>query len=571
MGKTLIIIESPGKLKKMREILGNKYEIMASAGHILNFKKGGLKDAIDFENNFKPNYEIISDKNSNFKSKKQIVNELKKAAKNASDIILATDQDREGEMIAWSLAYVLKLKNPKRITFNAITKGEIIKSIKNPKTIDYNLVDAQKTRQILDIIVGYELSPILWKTIEGAVSAGRVQSVVVKLVVEKEKEITDFLNSDISSFFKYKGSFNNNIDAILYEIESNSNEIKSNNLMNKLVKSKYKVKDIMGKESVRNPSPPFITSSLQQEASSKLKFSVKKTMSSAQKLYEGGYITYMRTDSTALSKEAMSNIKKYIIEKFTNKYYKAREYKSKSKNSQEAHEAIRPTDVFLEKIDNDSKIGNDEKRLYNLIWKRTIASQMESAIFNVINSYISISKLNKYHFVANTEQLIFDGYLRIYDNTNKKSNSNKTNNDVKIGTTLQVQNLRCEEEYKRPPIRYNEASLVKKLEQLGIGRPSTYASNISIIQSRKYVEIKNTDGIRKNVEIIEWSKKNNEIITKTREINLGKDKNRLIPTQLGINVCDFLNKYFENIMDYKFTSNMENQFDKIAKGKKKVV
>ena len=648
MGKTLVIIESAGKLKKMKSILGEKYEVMASFGHILDLKEGSL--SVDIKNNFEPEYDILKNskkkgQNLGFKSKEQIVKELKMMAKKCSEVLLATDEDREGEMIAWSLAHVLGLTDPKRVTFNSITKNEVLKAVKSPKKIDNNMVDAQRARRILDRIVGFEISPILWKTIQGSLSAGRVQSVVVKIIVDKENDISDYFKKNAETYFKGNGVFyakkNNNMKAVLYQLngsndesdndsdsdeesnndsdeESNSDsdedksdsdtnsensddenikkgtiakiksEKESKEIMKKMMESKYKISNILEKESTRNPSAPFITSTLQQEAANKLGFPVKKTMMSAQKLYEAGYITYMRTDSVSLSPEAMANIKKYVLDKFGKEYYRSMDYKSKSKNSQEAHEAIRPTDVFTEKIETNEKIGGDEKRLYNLILKRTIASQMSPAKFNVVDIIIDISKLINYYYMARTEELKFAGFLRIY---NLKNVDNDVNNNgeedideeeeeeeeeeedkvsiPKKGTILGVDNIILQQDYEKPPIRYNEASLVRKLEKLGIGRPSTYATNIMKIQEIGYVEVKNMEGIKKDVLTLKWNGKGKEVKEIKKEAVLGKETNKMMPTHMGIRVNDFLVKNFSKIMDYKFTSDMEEELDVIASGKKK--
>ncbi len=656
MSKTLVIIESCGKIKKMKAILGDKYEIMASYGHVMDLKEGSL--SIDIKNNFEPQYDILKNtkkkgENNNFKSKIQIVKELKEAAKKAKDVLLATDEDREGEMIAWSLAHILNLKDPKRITFNSITKNDVMKAIKSPKKIDYNMVNAQKTRRILDRIVGFEISPILWKHMQGSLSAGRVQSVVVKIIVDKENEITDYFNKDAESYFKLYGSFyekkGGNIKAIMYQSKLNNSESDSENdsdtdldndsdsdsdsdsesdsesdnesdsesdgehkndkkigtiskikteketreLIKKMMKSTYRISNIIEKTSTRNPSPPYTTSTLQQDASTKLGLSVKNTMISAQKLYEAGYITYMRTDSVSLSEDALKNIKEYILENFGKEYYRYIQYKSKSKNSQEAHEAIRPTDVYTEKINYNEKIGDAEIRLYNLIWKRTIACQMSPAIYNIADIIIEISKLineGKY-FVAKEEEIKFLGYMQVYNSKNTKtesseqstennesdeteSNESKNISDKSIpqkGTVLKVNNISGDKEYKKPPLRYNEASLVRTLEKLGIGRPSTYATNIMTIQERGYVEVKKIDGIKKDVLILKWNGKDNEIKEIKKEIILGKETNKLVPTHNGIQVNKFLVEYFKKILDYKFTSNMEEDLDKIASGKKKWV
>ncbi|ARF08925.1 DNA topoisomerase IA [Catovirus CTV1] len=633
MKKTLVLLESPAKIKKMKSILGDKYEVMASVGHIMDLKSNCL--SIDVKNNFKPEYVVDTKSNGNFKSKAQIVKELQAAAKKSCDVLLATDEDREGEMIAWCLAEVLKLKDPKRITFNSITKKDVMNAVQNPRKIDNDLVDAQKARRILDRIVGFELSGILWGAMSSnsfsgdknsSLSAGRVQSVVVKIIVDKEKEIEDFFKTDALTFFKFSGLFNSNLKAVLYkqrvkeeqendddeqleeeleeqeedEVEEEEEELEeeqeeqleeeeynstrakgdivkvntekeAREIMKKITESKFKVKDITERESKRNPSAPFITSTLQQEAATKLGFSVQKTMRAAQNLYEAGHITYMRTDSVSLSEEAMNNIKKYIIENYGKEYHRQMNYKSKSKNSQEAHEAIRPTEIDTEEVEEKDKIGVDEVRLYDLIWKRTVASQMSPAIVNVVDIIIEISKLINYYFLGRTERVVFMGYLKVY---NMRDIENEEEEEIKIkvpkkGELLKVNNVTCQQDYEKPDLRYNEASLVKKLDKLGIGRPSTYASNITTIQKRGYVEVKKIDGVKKTVLSLMWSGEGKNIKENKKETLLGKENNKLVPTEKGIKVNEFLEKNFSKILDYKFTSNMEEELDVIAEGKKK--
>ena len=571
MSKSLVIVESPGKIAKISKILGNNYLVKASVGHIRNLDPKNL--SIDVNNNFKPEYIIIP-------NKKKVVRDLKAAVKSCKEVILAADEDREGEAIAASLAEVLKLKNPKRIVFNAITKTEILNALKNPRTIDEKMVNAQKARMILDKIVGYRLCPLLWNNIGHGLSAGRVQSVVVRIVIDRENRIDKF-NSE--NYFKVTGIFlsnNKELKSVLYNLEKkNSKNIfkgsvfktKEAKNVNKLFKvfskCKFNVSNIYDKKSIRNPSPPFITSSLQQEASYKLGFTPKRTMSIAQKLYENGYITYMRTDSTNLSKEAMEECKKYIKKKYGNEYYKERKYASKSKNAQEAHEAIRPTKIEKDKINGT----NEQNRLYKLIWKRTVASQMNSARIN--NKIIQIEIIHKkklpYYFETSIETIEFDGFLKVYNLKNKEkteseSEDSVTNTIPNKGDVLDYKEIVGTEIYSKSIGRYNEASLVKELESKGIGRPSTFANVITKIQDKKYVIKKDIMGEKRDTQII--TLKNNKIINKVKQITLGKEKNKLVPTNTGVLVTEYLLNNFVNIMDYKFTANMEKLLDKIANG-----
>jgi DNA topoisomerase I len=578
MNKILFIVESPGKIKKISSILGNDYIVKASIGHIRNLDRKNL--GFDVNNNFKPEYKICSDK-------RKVVSELKKLCKSCKEVILAADEDREGEAIAASLAEELKIKNPIRIVFNEITKTGILNALKNPRKIDKNMVDAQKARMILDKLVGYKLSPLLWGNILHGLSAGRVQSVVLRIVIDREKKIEDFSSNNT---FKTVGYFNdkkkNEYKSILHEINKKKStkdilkgevfklkeEKDVEKLLNIFKKSKFIVHNIHSKESLRNPSKPFITSSLQQEASIKYGFTTKRTMLIAQKLYEAGYITYMRTDSCNLSKEALQNCKSFIIEEYGKKYYKERQFKSKSKNAQEAHEAIRPTKFSRRIISGD----NDRIRLYNLIWKRTVASQMSPAKIN--NTYIQIEITHKkklpYYFETNIEKIVFEGYLKVYNIKNEEEDENEDDdneeNNIKSipkkGEVMDMKNIISTEEYSKSIGRYNEASLVKKLEQYGIGRPSTFANIISKIQEKEYVIKKNINGEKKEIKILEL--KSNKISKKNKEILLGKEKNKLVPTDMGKRVTEYLINNFKDVMDYKFTAYMENDLDNIAKGEK---
>lgn len=557
MDKILVIVEAPGKVKKFQSILGSNYKVMASVGHIIDLDP--KKMSIDIEGGFLPEYVNNADKVT-------VIKNIKAEAKKCKDVILATDDDREGEAIAWSLAYVLKLKNPKRIIFKSITKNEILNALKNPVNINADLVDAQKTRRMLDRLVGYDISPLL----KGKLSAGRVQSVVVRLIIDKENEIKNHWdkidNMEITSNYKIKSTFKSNKDIIKAILVKSNKEIKINdketakNIMEKCIKSTFKVIDVTKKEKQQNPSPPFTTSTLQQDASRKLGFSIKKTMTVAQKLYETGYITYMRTDSVSFSKEAISDIGALILKKFGEEYHHERNYVNKKNNTQEAHEAIRPTDVET-LVPNG--LSSDEDRLYKLIWKRAVASQMKAAKYDVTTILISISKLEEYNFLATVDVLIFDGYLAVYKDID---DCNNVKIKIKKGDIVLLETLEGNEEYPRGPTRYNEASLIEKLDpkNLNIGRPATYASIVTKIIDRGYVKIDDIPG--KEIEIINLKLEDNEINENSSKIMLNDDKKKFIPTELGVNVNDFLVKEFPNIMDYKFTADMEEKLDEIAEG-----
>lgn len=583
MSKTLVIVESPGKIKKIQQILGSNYIITASVGHIIDLASNKL--SIDVDNGFNPIYSPID-------RAVKIIKDIKSLLKKCSDVLLATDKDREGEMIAWSLAYILQLKNPKRIIFTSVTKEELMKAIKNPKLIDQHMVDAQKTRRILDRLVGFKLSPIVKQQINGD-SAGRVQSVFVKLIVDKENEINKFINGDNASYFRFKGNFDlngNTINSNLYSTnntnggedseESNNdtdneksgivkfNEKNARKFFEGCLNSDFKISSIENTKSSSNPSPPYETSTLQQEASSYLKFTSKRTMMAAQHLYEEGHITYMRTDSISLSKDAMENVKKYVLEIFGIKYYSKREYKTKSSDAQEAHEAIRPTDMFLipEKLDIGGKISEDEQKLYKLIWRRTIASQMSAAQYDVYNLKISVSEYDDYYFLTIIRKLIFDGYLKIYGVVDD-DNIDNILGSLKKQDLLKVNNITSTEEYPKPKPRYSEASLIKTLKKLKIGRPATTATIISKIQDRKYVMVKNIDGIKKDILSMTWDGESDNILEEKSSVLLGQEKNKFVPTKLGKLSTEFLNNNFTELMDYKFTTDMEKKLDKIEQGK----
>lgn len=583
----VLIVESPGKIEKIKKLLGKNYDVLASCGHIMDLDPS--KMSVDIENNFTPSYITYPDKSG-------VINRLKMGTKGASKIYIAADEDREGEMIGWSVAQVLKLKNPIRITFNSITKKDIMHAINNPGTIDYNLVNAQKARRILDRIVGYELSPLLNKNLGfHKLSAGRVQSVVTKLCVDRETEILRFLKSDSESYFKIQGIFSyqgQKITTVLYDCEKKDNKgilkgqitkIPNKDLaydaINGCTKSEFKVANVFFSESIRNPSPPFTTSTLQQEASRKLGFSVKRTMMSAQRLYEAGLITYMRTDSVNLSNEALDNIKKYVLEKHNDKYYQFRKHASKSKNTQEAHEAVRSTDVFNINIPQTNKLGSDEQRLYSLIWKRTVASQMSSAKYDKTTVQIVGDKIDKHFFMTTFQNLKFDGFLIVYNvkNIDKDEDEEDGDNDINlknikvpsVNTILPLDKLQCDENYLKPPSRYSEASLIDKLDpkNLNIGRPATYGPILAKIMERGYVEVKDISGKEVHSTSLVWeNNSNSEILESSKSVQIGGDTKKFVPTQLGIIVTCYLVTNFPNIMDYKFTAEMENKLDDVASG-----
>lgn len=600
----LIIVESPGKIKKIKSFLGPDYNVMASVGHICDLAKNSL--SVNPSNNFAPNYEILLDK-------KSIVNNLQIAANTATEIIIAADGDREGEAIAYHLIQQLNPISYKRIVFNEITKQAIYKALESPRQLDINMFYAQQTRRILDRIVGYKLSPIL-KSIPGidsnslkvSLGAGRVQSVVTRLIVDKEREINQHLLEDKSSNYNIFGNFiinKINIKAIYhhqsvidnqlifepvlpyihkqilksYQIINSNDDIDIQTINYIIQNIKYYpnfiIKDIILDKRFRHPLQPFITSSLQQEASYKLKFQLKKTMILAQKLYEKGLITYMRTDSPSLSIDATNLIKNYIINDKTlgESYYQYRQFKGKGL-AQEAHEAIRPTHIDLIHLNDYSLSDTDEERLYQLIWKRTISSQMKSAIYD--DQHILLTNKNQIEFKCTNSMLIFDGFLRIYkydDNITENQEITSTNSvpiQLTKNTPIKWTNIICKEVFKSPPTRYNEPSLVKKLEILGIGRPSTYAAIISKIQDHEYVKLSNIDGITKSVSTYKLTNKNFKLSKKISIQKIAFEKQKLIPTENGKLITDYLVKNFNQLLDYKFTAKMETLLDKIATGKK---
>ncbi len=553
MAKNLVIVESPAKAKTIEGYLGDQFVVKSSYGHVRDLGKKGL--SVNIAENFEPLYEVTPDK-------KSLVAELKKLAKAAEVVWLATDEDREGEAISWHLYETLELagKDTRRITFNEITKTAILKAIEHPRHINKELVDAQQARRILDRIVGFELSPVLWKKVRPSLSAGRVQSVAVRLIVEKEDEIEAF-NS--SGFYKVVGNFKADKGSFKAELNKQITNIDdARALLEKCSASFFFVEQIQKKPATKSPSAPFTTSTLQQEASLKLGFSVSKTMSVAQRLYESGNITYMRTDSMNLSDTAINGTKNEIINRYGESYYHFAKYTTKSAGAQEAHEAIRPTDFSKNEISAD----RDEERLYELIWKRTVASQMANA--SLERTTITVGGIDdNLHFQAKGEVILFDGFLKVY----LASNLEEIEEDESGVLPAVIENeklianeIKATERFTRPPARYAEASLVKKLEELGIGRPSTYAPTISTIQKRGYVEKKENEGQLRHYQ--ELTLVGSDIDQNTKSETTGKEKNRLSPTDIGVLVTRFLNENFQNILDYNFTAKVEAEFDEIAAG-----
>ncbi|WP_136481723.1 type I DNA topoisomerase [Cognatitamlana onchidii] len=553
MAKNLVIVESPAKAKTIEKFLGKDFKVESSFGHISDLPSKEL--GVDVEGDFNPKYEVSKDK-------KAVVKKLKDLAKKADTVWLASDEDREGEAIAWHLAEALKLDKAKtkRIVFHEITKSAIKKAIENPRGIDYDLVDAQQARRVLDRIVGYELSPVLWRKVKGGLSAGRVQSVSVRLIVEKEREIqgfkpvasyridAEFANEDGKTFkAKLPKNFSSKEEAYKF-LEQNA-------------KAEFKVADLLKKPAKKSPAAPFTTSTLQQEASRKLYFSVSKTMTMAQRLYEAGLITYMRTDSVNLSDEARQGAEEEIKNAFGAKYSKPRNYKGKAKGAQEAHEAIRPTNFAAHSVNME----RDQARLYELIWKRAIASQMSEAELERTNVKISASTHGE-TFSANGEVITFDGFLKVYleGTDDEHVEQDGMLPAMRTNETLINNFITATERYTRPPARFTEASLVKKLEELGIGRPSTYAPTISTIQNRNYIEKGTVEGEERQYS--QLTLKNGEVKDKTLSEKVGSDKGKLVPTDIGMIVTDFLVNHFDSILDYNFTAKVEADFDEIAEG-----
>ena len=557
MPKNLVIVESPAKAKTIQKYLGNDFRVESSFGHITDLPKKNM--GIDIDNNFQPEYVISPDK-------KEVVKNLKNAANNAETVWLASDEDREGEAIAWHLFNSLGLKKEqtRRIVFNEITKKAIIKAIENPRDIDQDLVNAQQARRVLDRLVGFEMSPVLWKKVRPGLSAGRVQSVAVRLIVEREKEIMDFVPENSFRFIAlFKTSEGKTIKAVLDHEFETYEEAKDH--IEKCKEAKFQVLDVVTKPGKRNPAAPFTTSTLQQEASRKLGFSVQRTMRVAQQLYEQGLITYMRTDSVNLSDDALAAAHQLINSEYGAKYAKTRKFKSKAKGAQEAHEAIRPTNFELSKFNGDPSM----QRLYDLIWKRTVASQMSEAQLELTTISIENNKDQNHLYKAKGEVILFDGFLKVYQEGNDDDEPADTGLSilpkVKKDEKLTPVSIKGTERFTRHAPRYTEASLVRKLEDLGIGRPSTYAPTISTIQKREYVEIANLEGEERKLRVLEL--RDSEIEEKKETEIFGADKRKLKPTDVGIVVNDFLVEYFKSIMDYQFTAKVEEDFDEIAAGR----
>ncbi len=549
--KNLVIVESPAKAKTISKYLGKDFKVLSSVGHIRSIPtkaKNGVQP-VDTDNDFKTIYEVDSEK-------KKVVTELKKAVKQAETIWLATDEDREGEAIAWHLCETLKLdpKTTKRIAFHEITKEAISAAIKNPRTIDMQLVEAQQARQILDRLVGFELSPVIWRKVPGGKSAGRVQSPAVRLIVEKEQEITDFTGK---SSFKLTADLTNQQESFQSELNKKLTDEKAVlDLLEKLKTAKLTVSDIETKPSKRNPSPPFTTSSLQQTANSRLGFSSKTTMSLAQKLYQAGKITYMRTDSLNLSQQILSSCKNYIIEKYGQEYHHSRNFKTKSANAQEAHEAIRPTNIFEPQAGSTAQ----EQKLYALIRNRTIATQMAPA--KIEKTVINISIEDDPRLLQTTgEVVLFKGFLEVEGKIKEQVILPK----LTSGDQLELVTATAKQVFQKPPARYTEGSLVKKLEELGIGRPSTYATIIDTIQKRGYVEKGMSEGRDQEIKVITLDQ--NQINSSTVTEKTGSTKGKLVPTSIGDITNRFLTDYFDRVVDYDFTAEVEEDFDKIAHGK----
>ncbi|MDB2362001.1 type I DNA topoisomerase [Flavobacteriales bacterium] len=556
MAKNLVIVESPAKAKTIEGFLGKDFIVKSSIGHIRDLpKKGGM--AIDIENGFKPTYEVSTDK-------KKVVDELTKLSKKSDLVWLATDEDREGEAIAWHLLEALKLdeSKTKRIVFNEITKTAINKAVENPRKIDVNLVNAQQARRVLDRLVGFELSPVLWKKVKYGLSAGRVQSVAVRLIVEREKEIIDFVSK---STYRVTAQFLSSQGKVFKADLSNRFDTKEEavDFLNSCASSDFSISSLKKKPAKKSPSAPFTTSTLQQEASRKIGFTVGQTMSVAQKLYESGKITYMRTDSVNLSGDAVKSASHYIESTFGADYSQTRSYSTKSKGAQEAHEAIRPTNLANSSVEGE----RNQMRLYDLIWKRTIASQMSDAQLERTTAEIVISN-RKEKFVAKGEMIKFDGFLKVYlestDDETEEQDGMLPN--LVEGEAVSTKEINAIERFSKPKARYTEASLVKRLEELGIGRPSTYASTITTVQNRGYVVKGQSEGVV--TPYVFLSLKDSQVEESVKTEKTGSDKSKMKPTDIGIVVTDFLKSHFSDVMDYGFTADVEKEFDDIARGEK---
>lgn len=553
MENNLVIVESPAKAKTIKKFLGDDFVVKSSFGHIRDLSKKNL--GIDVENGFIPEYEIPIDK-------KKIVSELKKAASQVQIVWLASDEDREGEAISWHLSEVLKLKqsNTRRIVFHEITKDAIQNAIKNPRDIDINLVNAQQARRVLDRLVGFTLSPLLWKKIKPALSAGRVQSVAVRLIVEREREINNFKSVSV---FKVSGFFNINGNIIKAELNQ---KFKTESEVESFLKScsdqDFHIEDVIKKPGKKSPAPPFTTSTLQQEAGRKLGYSVAQTMKFAQSLYENGFITYMRTDSVNLSNLALGSMKKLIIDNYGEEYVKIRKFENKIKGAQEAHEAIRPTYADNENID----LGKQEQKLYELIRKRALASQMQDAKIEKTIILIN-SNDNQICFQATGETVTFDGFLKLYMESSDDENNDENQSllpNVSKGEIAEISKIEAVQRFDQPPYRYTEASLVKKMEEIGIGRPSTYAPTISTIQLREYVVKETRPGFTREIQTFLLDKA--VITSKSVQEKYGAETNKLFPTSMGVVVTDYLTGHFNDILDYNFTAQIEEKFDLIALG-----
>ena len=564
MAKNLLIVESPAKAKTIEKILGSDFEVRSCYGHIRDLEKAGM--GINLEKKYEPSYIVPAEK-------EKVVSDLKRLAKKADEVWLATDEDREGEAISWHLCVVLGLdpKTTKRIVFHEITKPAIKAAVENPRTLDMNLVMAQQARRILDRIVGFELSPVLWRkmSMRNNLSAGRVQSVAVRLIAEREREINAFTpvsTYKIEAGFTAKDLSDKPVTFSADAKKQNTPE-EAEAFLKSCIGSTYKVNDIQVKPGKRSPAPPFTTSTLQQEASRKLGYGVSRTMILAQKLYENGYITYMRTDSVSLSDTALGDITKTIKNSFGDRYHQFRKYKNKNESAQEAHEAIRPTYMNNTRVDDP-----DLNRLYELIWKRTMASQMADAELEKTIAKILIST-NKEELTASGEVLKFDGFLKVYredrddDDVNEEESQEGMLPPLTVGQQLPLKAMRATERFSRALPRYTEASLVKKLEELGIGRPSTFAPTISTILKRGYVEKRDKEGVRRELRV--FVLKNDQVSTVIESENTGAEKSKLFPSDLGLVVTDFLKQYFDDIMDYGFTARIEAEFDEVAEGRMK--
>lgn len=559
MPKNLVIVESPAKAKTISSFLGGDFIVRSCYGHIRDLPKDD--SAIDVRNNFTPKYEVDSDK-------KELVKELQKLSREVELVWLASDEDREGEAISWHLAEALNLdpKKTRRIVFHEITKSAITKAIQNPRTIDNNLVDAQQARRVLDRLVGFELSPVLWKKVRPSLSAGRVQSVAVRLIVEREREVQEFETAGsfhVTGFFDTQAK-NGRFKAKLERKFDTPDQAET--FLNTCSPATFTVKDVQTKPGKKSPSAPFTTSTLQQEASRKLGFPITKTMLLAQKLYEAGFITYMRTDSVNLSEEALQSAASAVQSKYGKEYAQRRTYQTKSAGAQEAHEAIRPTDFSRQQVDLD----RDAQRLYDLVWKRSIASQMADAKLEKTVAHIAVST-SPLEFVAEGEVITFDGFLTVYTESNDDDDAADDTADdgtlpaLSAGQKVALEKIVAQERFTRPPARYTEASLVKKLEELGIGRPSTYAPTISTIQKRNYVVREDREGKPREIRILtlERGQIRKDLKTETQ----GAEKAKMFPTDIGIVVTDFLKEHFPDILDYHFTATVEKEFDEIALGK----